>query len=96
MAEWHEPDPGQKDHPLTKIKMKCGCYTYYQRGSGYSIYTLLVSDRCNRDHELAAGPNAHPPGEGTIRVDAETTFQAGTKIVKTQLDQVKPPRLSEN
>lgn len=97
MAEqaWHEPDPGQKDHKLHKIKMKCGCWTYYQRGTGCSIYTMIINDSCERDHELAAGPNGHPPGEG-VELDEDVSVQSGTKLVGTELESVKPPRISEN
>lgn len=95
MPDWHEPDPGQKDSPLHKIKMKCGCWTYYQRGSGYGIYTLLVSDKCQRDHELAVGPQTDTAGPG-VKLDGETTLFRGTKTVATELERITPPDPSRN
>lgn len=90
MADWKD-EPEREERPLTRTKMKCGCYTYYQRGSGYGIYTLIVHDSCIRDHELAVGPNTAPPGQ-----EPHSGLEVSTKIVETQLEAITPKRTSEN
>lgn len=86
-----EPELGREDRPLTRTKMKCGCWTYYQRGSGYGIYTLIVHDSCNDDHELAVGPSTvrTPPGAAPV-----VTLEVSTEMRETQLEPVPAPKLN--
>lgn len=86
------PARSNGEHELHRTKMKCGCWTYQQRGTGMTVFSLLVHDKCLKDHELAVGPNTTPPGEEILLQPPDVS----TKIVETQLEAPPAPHLSRN
>jgi hypothetical protein len=93
MSDWKGLDvPERPERPLVKTKMKCGCYSYYQRGSGYGIYTLIVHDSCNEDHELAVGPSTAK----SKTEEPEVTLEVSVEMREQQLVSPDIPRLSRN
>lgn len=82
------PARSNGEHELHRQKMKCGCWTYQQRGTGMEVFSLLVHDSCTRDHEISVSGKGGP--------GVTTTLEAGTKIVEDRIESPPAPHLSRN
>lgn len=86
MSDWKDPEPGQKDYPLHKTKLQCGCWTYQQRGSGVEIFTVIVNDSCKAGHELKI--------EGQGGPKTTTILEVSKRVEETKLESVPAPKLN--